>query len=51
MQHTGERNQIAGIYESTCKDRERITMPHGHVFPDCPKCGHAVNWQLVVATK
>jgi len=51
MPTTGSRNTVAGIYESNCKDRERITMPLGHEFPPCPTCGNAVNWQLVDATK
>ena len=51
MQHTGDKNQIAGIYETADGDRERITMPYGHEFPPCPKCGRAVYWRLVVATK
>jgi len=51
MQKTGDHNRIAGIYESTCGDRERITMPYGHEFPPCPKCQRAVSWTLIVATK
>jgi hypothetical protein len=51
MPPTDSTNRVAGIYESDCKDRERITMPLGHQFPPCPTCGKAVNWQLVVATK
>jgi hypothetical protein len=51
MQRTGDKNQVAGIYQSTCKDRERITMPLGHEFPPCPRCGGNVGWQLAVPTK
>jgi hypothetical protein len=51
MPRTGDRNQVAGIYESTCGNRERITMPYGHEFPPCPTCRRAVYWRLVVATK
>jgi len=51
MPYTGTRNPISGIYETECKDRVRDSMPLGHVFPPCPKCGQAVNWRLVVATK
>jgi hypothetical protein len=51
MPSTDDRNTVAGIYVSDCPDRERITMPLGHQFPPCPKCGHAVEWTLVVATK
>ena len=51
MPYTREKNTVAGIYESDCRDHERITMPLGHEFPPCPKCGHAVNWRLVVPTK
>jgi hypothetical protein len=51
MPNTGDINRVAGIYQSTCRDRERITMPLGHKFPPCPNCGHDVSWQLVVPTK
>lgn len=51
MPRTGTKNTVAGIYVSDCADRERITMPLGHEFPPCPKCGKDVNWTLVEATK
>lgn len=51
MPSTDEKNTIAGIYISNCRDAERITMPLGHQFPPCPKCGKDVEWTLVVATK
>jgi hypothetical protein len=51
MPKTGDTNRIAGIYEGTCGDRERITMPFGHEFPPCPTCKRAVYWRLIVATK
>lgn len=49
--YTHDENKMAGIYVSNCADAERITMPLGHEFPPCPKCGRAVEWTLVVATK
>jgi hypothetical protein len=51
MPSTDDKNTVAGIYVSNCADVERITMPLGHEFPPCPKCGRAVQWTLVVATK
>lgn len=50
MPNTGSTNTEAGICAcNTCG--ERITMPLGHTFPDCPVCKTAVGWTLVVATK
>ncbi len=50
MPKTGEKCKDAGIYGcGSCG--ERITMPHGHEFPACPKCKQAVKWELEVATK
>jgi hypothetical protein len=51
MPNTGDKNTTAGIYESTCGDKQRITMPLGHEFPDCETCKKAVGWTLVEATK
>jgi peptide methionine sulfoxide reductase MsrB len=50
MPGTGNTNSVAGIYScDSCG--ERVTMPLGHTFPDCPKEKKAVNWTLAVATK
>jgi hypothetical protein len=51
MPKTGEKCTVAGIYVSDCGDKQRITEPLGHVFPDCEKCKKAVGWTLVEATK
>jgi hypothetical protein len=51
MASTSEHNVVAGIYVTTDGCHERVTMPRGHVFPPCPKCGKATGYQLVDATK
>jgi len=49
MASTGDTNTVAGIYRcNSCG--ERITMPHGHTFPPCAKCG-GTDFSLVDATK
>lgn len=49
MPKTDDINTVAGIYHCT-NCGERITMPHGHKFPDCPKC-HGTGWALDDPTK
>jgi hypothetical protein len=51
MAKTGEINTVAGIYQSTDVCNERVTMPIGHKFPDCPKCKKSTSYRLVEATK
>jgi hypothetical protein len=43
---TGNVNQTAGIYKSTCHPKER-TILDGQQFPRCGSCNRDTNWILV----
>lgn len=50
MGHTGQTNQVSGIYRANhCHGAERA-IPKGHVFPPCPHCHSSITWTLVRRT-
>ena len=52
MPHTGERNEVSGIYKSThCGKTIERAMPKGHIFPPCEQCHKSVEWVLVRKTE
>ena len=52
MPHTGERNEVSGIYKSThCGRTVERAMPKGHIFPPCEQCSKNVEWVLVRKTE
>lgn len=48
MPNTDDTNTVAGLYACTSCGKE-ITMPDGHKFPPCSKCG-GTSFRLVTAT-
>jgi hypothetical protein len=50
MGMTGHRNEVSGIYRSSCSCKEEIALTQGKPFPPCRHCKKAVNWALVRRT-
>lgn len=47
---TGNRCQLAGMYESDCPCGRVITLAMGDDFPACAECLEVVSWELIAPT-
>lgn len=47
MQKTGAICGEAGVYESDCPCKKRITLHVRQIFPGCDTCRTSVKWTLI----
>jgi len=50
MGMTGHKNDVSGIFQSSCRCRSEIALSKGETFPPCSHCKKATNWVLVRRT-